>query len=277
MTNMPRKLDVSGKAQGLLKRRPKKRRTTPALKHAKGKSYDEETTDIRTARKGQKLKIEKSIGDRIREARESQGITQNTLAKNLTRILQHDGIVDRKRSRSSITQWETGRALPEFITIPAIAKAVNRSPEFIAFGITDEPKVVPPDPEVLGYVLAPEIVVTDAEEFEEKQKWGLPLEWLRGELGITSFRDVAIFKVEVNGEPFEYGDRVVIDRSNLKPSPPGHFLYWDGFGANIAKMYVVLGDKKKPVVNVHGPTGTYESEVGKLSIIGRVKGVWKKA
>jgi transcriptional regulator with XRE-family HTH domain len=268
--NMARKLDVSGKTAKL----HVKRKIVPS-KRAR-KNSNEEPPTIVVDRKGTNLKIEASIGERIRQSRETQKISQDTLAKNITRILQHNGMSDMERSRSAVAQWENGNAFPEFSTISAIAKALNKPPEYIAYGITDEPKVVAPDPEQLGYALVPEITVTDVDEFEEKQKWGLPLAFLRG-LGITMFREVALFKVEVNGEPFEYGDYVVIDRSNVKPSPPGHFLYWDGFGANIAKMHVVLGNQKKPVVKVQGPTGTYEFDVGKVSIIGRVKGVWKKA
>jgi ribosome-binding protein aMBF1 (putative translation factor) len=138
---MARKLDVSGKTAKL----HVKRKIVPSKRGRK--NLTEEPPTIVEDMKGTKLKIEKSIGDRIREAREAQGITQDTLAKNLTRILQHEGVVDRERGRSSIAQWETGRAFPEFITIPAIAKAVNKSPEFIAFGVTDEPVKVMPDPE----------------------------------------------------------------------------------------------------------------------------------
>lgn len=230
-----------------------------------------------------RAKIELAFGKRLKEARAGRNLTQDALAKQLTHILEVEGTVadDNKkkvRGRSSIAQWETGRAFPEFTTIRAIARAVNKSPEYLAFGITGEPKVVAPDPEELGYVLAPEIKIINEHKHEEVQKWGLPLDWLRGELGVTSsYKDIAIYKVEVNGDPFEYGDRVIIDRNNFKPSPPGHFLYWDGVGANIAKMRVVPSAGKKHIAKISAPDGDFEVDVDKLSIIGRVKGVWKKA
>lgn len=239
-----------------------------------------EIAHARDSKKPSRTKIELSLGERLKEAREAQGITQDALAKNLTRILEVEGSEEdrrKTRGRSSIAQWETGRAFPEFTTISAIARAVNKSPEYLAFGITGAPKVVAPDPEELGYVLAPEIKVTGQDKYKEMQKWGLPLDWLRSELGVTSYKDIVIYKVEVNGDPFEYGDRVIIDRNNFRPSPPGHFLYWDGVGPNIAKMVVVPGAGKKHIVKVRGPGGDFEIDVDKLAIIGRVKGVWKKA
>jgi transcriptional regulator with XRE-family HTH domain len=227
--------------------------------------------------KGHKLKTNvDTLGERIKKAREARGLTQDTLAKDITRILEHQGVVDKARGRSSIAQWETGRAFPEYVTLSAIAKAVDKSPEYIAFGVTDEPRTVFPEPEELGYVLAPEIVVEGDDSFTKTCEWGLPIDWLRSELGVTSYKDVAIYKVDVNGDKFEFGDRVIIDRSNAKPSPPGHFLYWDGVGANIARMVVVPGGRK-PRVRVEGPSGTYEADVDKIAIIGRVKGIWKKA
>lgn len=227
-------------------------------------------------RKGHKLKTDKSIGERIKEAREAKGITQETLTKNITAILEHDGLEELTHGRTAVTQWETERAFPKLMIIPALAKALGEKPEYIAFGIKREPTAMPPQPEDLGYVLVPEIVFEGSDTPRQTSTWGLPIDWLRSDLGVTSYKDVAIFKVEVNGETFEFGDRIVIDRSNIRPSPPGSFLHWDGVGANISKMMVVPGGKK-PLVKVSGPSGTYDADIDKLMIVGRVKGVWKKA
>jgi transcriptional regulator with XRE-family HTH domain len=257
------------------------RRVVRAKTKPRAKTADN-VTSLHDARKARaKTRIDLSLGERLRKAREAAGITQEVLAKQVTHLLELDGVTDeeraKKRGRSSIAQWETGRAFPEFTTISAIARAVKKTPEYLAYGITNEPKTVMPEPEVMGFVLAPEIQILDERKHKEVQKWGLPLDWLRGELGVTSYKDLAIYKVEVNGDPFEYGDRVIIDRNNFRPSPPGYFLYWDGVGANIAKMRVVPSAGKKHIVKVSSSNGDFEVDVDKLSILGRVKGVWKKA
>lgn len=248
-----------------------RKRAKPAKKKAAKKTEAVETKALPK----NKFTVEKSINTRIKEMREKKGITQNELTNRINHRLALAGGDANGYTRSSIAQWETQRARPEPKAVPLIASVLDTTPEYLEFGITGEPKTVLPDPEVLGYVLAPEMTFDDIAG-QETQKWGIPVSWLKQEIGVTSLKDVIVHKIEANNDPFDYGDRVLIDRSNQRPTPPGHFLYWDGVGAIVAHM-MILPNVRKHMVKITSPNGSFESELNKLQIIGRVRGVWKKA
>lgn len=249
------------------------------VKNATTRTRPIENNDLEH-RKGKPLKKTKTIGDRIREAREEKGMTQEDLAKATTHNLEtFSGNPDttKKRGRTSVTHWETGRAYPEYETILAIARAVNKPPEYLAYGITPEPRKVFPDADELGYVLSPELIVTGKDTSEHVTMWGLPLDWLRNEIGVASHDSVFVYRVETDVDKFGYGDRVIVDRSNTKPSPPGHFLYWDGVGVAIARLTIIPGAGRKPTVKVENPAETYMSDLDKMTIIGKIRGVFQRA
>jgi len=74
-------------------------------------------------------------------------------------------------------------------------------------------------------------------------------------------------------------DRVIVDRSDKRPSPPGTFLIWDGIGATIAQLSPAppTGSTGRPSVKVTTAYGDYSVELGNLTVFGRLRGVWKKA
>jgi transcriptional regulator with XRE-family HTH domain len=217
---------------------------------------------------------EKSIGMRIKTARENLDLTQEQLAKRLTKESSGKPYI-----RSTVAQWERNDSVPPIEMFHDIAKELNTTPQFLAFGLTMEPKVVPPNPDELGYALMPEARVLGEDKFEEVSQWGLPTQWLRTELGVTAPDRLFIYKVEVDSAGFSYGDRVIIDRASNRASPPGKFLHWDGVGPVISNIVVVPahGAAKKPIAKVTGIDGTYETDIDRLHIIGRAKGVWSKA
>ncbi len=77
----------------------------------------------------------------------------------------------------------------------------------------------------------------------------------------------------------EFGDRLVIDLSNNRPSPSGVFLIWNGVSVALAKVTVYPSNdpKKPPKVSYGASAETQEVPVANLNILGRVKGVWKRA
>ncbi len=209
---------------------------------------------------------DKGFGTRIREARIKVQMTQDTLAKHLEYA-----------TRSTVAQWERFKNVPDTPTIERVARLLSVQPEWLAYGVTDEPKVVAPSPQQLGYVLVPEIRFGDTPaETRDVQRWGLPYEWLRQEMHVEDVANLSIVQVDTACAPFEFGDRIILDRNATKVSPPGPFMIWDGIGAVVAHISVVPGGKR-PTARIKTDQDTYESEVDKLTVLGRVRGVWKKA
>ena len=211
-------------------------------------------------------KTKEMVGSRIREARNEKDMSQGDLAKLL-------GI-----SRASIAQWETGVTSPAINTIEIVAKLLNKRPEALAFGVTSEPKIVYREPEDSGYYKIPEIRFGDSPDDREViGSWGAPIDWIKGDIRADP-KDLIVFSVVTDdlGPQIERGDKVIVDTSNDRPSPPGNFLHWDGLGATINKMSAVPSGKKT-TVRVSGGQDSYEIDSSKVSIIGRIVGVWKKS
>lgn len=207
---------------------------------------------------------------RLREARTAVGLTQKQLGLMVG------------RGRSAGTQWESGRAIPAVGTISDIVKAINSvssvedtktSAEWLAFGVKPATPVIvlPPD-----LVSAPEVVFGSAmTDRKTARSWGLPRDWLQYELGISG--DVLIYKVEVDSAGYEYGDRVIVDIGTTKLQPAGTFLHWVGDGPVVSRISVIPSDNRKLVAKVEGTMGTVEVSVDGLKIIGRIRGLWRKA
>ena len=136
-----------------------------------------------------------------------------------------------------------------------------------------------PDPDKMGFAIVKEITVGDsATDLHEVMPWALPYQWLRAELQAEDFDHLCVYKVQVDSPDgkFEFGDRVVVDRASTRPSPPGHFLIWDGFGAQIAHVTVVPAGTGKPLAKVVTAAGAYEIDAQKLQVLGRVRGKFTK-
>lgn len=213
----------------------------------------------------------KTIGDRIRVIREWRGVTQKTLSENVA------GREEGKRARSSVSQWERNFSLPSYDKLADVAHFLDVTPEFLAYGVTTAPKEVAPDPDKLGYALVPEGVFESQTNRRNVATWGIPAPFLRSELGCDKFAELMIHKIEGTCEPYERGDRVLVDLSQTKPSPPGFFLLWDGLAATLAHVSVTPSANGKLQARVKSDVGTYEAPIDKIHILGRIKGTWKKA
>jgi transcriptional regulator with XRE-family HTH domain len=210
-----------------------------------------------------------TLGFRIKQARLNANLTQLGLSKLVGDV-----------GRSAIAQWERNDSTPSLPTINKVAKILNVKPESLTHGFDYAPVEVAPSPEKLGYVLVPEVTYGDKPEVKnEQQKWGLPYNWLKTEIGVSNPDAMIVYKVEVSfsGSPFEMGDRLLVDTGQTRPSPAGTFLYWSGFGPEIGEFYVIpqIGSKKA-LCKVKTPHGEMETEVDKILILGRVKGKMNK-
>lgn len=116
-----------------------------------------------------------------------------------------------------------------------------------------------------------------------RDRWGFPSSFVKGELRVAGNAAV----VEVYGDsmydPSEPGapgslfpgDRVIVDLGDTNPSPPGHFLVWDGIGLVIKLVDVVRGasDPARIRLKSRNPRyDPYEATDDEAKIIGRVRG-----
>jgi transcriptional regulator with XRE-family HTH domain len=250
-----------------MKRKTPKQAIPPGMRDPKAPPPKPVETRMRSA-------DEDSVGMRIKTARENLELTQDDLAKRLI-----NNRNNKNYTRSTVAQWERNDSVPPLEVFDELAKELNTTSRFLAFGDRAQPQVVAPDPDELGYALVPEVRVGGEDTFNEVVKWGLPTQWLRSEIGAPDPSKVLIYHVEVDSAGFGYGDRVLVDRAANRPSPPGKFLHWDGVGPVISNITVIPAHSgaKKAMAKVTTNEGTYETEVDRLKIIGRVKGVWAKA
>lgn len=207
---------------------------------------------------------EQSVGKRIRAAREEREMTQQDVGKLL-------GI-----SRAAVAQWETDVTSPSLHTIGEVAKILSSRPEWLAFGIGTEPKIVykPKD----GLTVLNEVAIGDKpSERVTIREWDIPTDYLRGELRCSQTSDLFLWSVDGSSMPaYEHGDKVIVDAGAKRPSPSGTFLIWDGVGPALAQVIVVPVDGKTVArVMLDGRTTSYEVAPEKLQVLGRVRGVLK--
>jgi transcriptional regulator with XRE-family HTH domain len=213
-----------------------------------------------------------SVGGRIKAKRIDAKMTQAELAR----------LID--RSRSNVAQYERNDSTPPLPIAAELAKALN-TPVTFFFDGTNGPAPKMPSPEEIGFVVVKEVSYGSPTTTTKVSQWGLPTAWLRGELGCNDLDQISLYRVEASLDAgwygkFEHGDRVILDTSapGRRPSPPGIFVYWDGFAASLAEITVkptFNGDDMVATVNT--AHGTFQTDPSHLAIIGRVKGVWKKS
>lgn len=109
-----------------------------------------------------------------------------------------------------------------------------------------------------------------------KDLWGIPDYYLNEELRL---RRQAARIVEVRGDSMsptlESGDRVMVDTSDLNPSPPGIFAVWDGFGL-VIKRVELLHMSDPPTIRISSDNARhepFERTIDEIKIVGRI--VWR--
>lgn len=203
-----------------------------------------------------------SVGQRIREAREALQMTQLDLAKHL-------GL-----SRAGVSQWEGDVTSPSIEKVGQIARFLDKSAEWIAYGVSTKPQIVREPPE--GTVAIKEIVFGDkATEQQATGAWTLPISYLKADLHVMSTEGLLIWRAESDSmaPAIEFGDRVIVDTNAKRISPPGMFLIWDGVGPTLARIHLSQVDKQtaRVVTSSNGSDGE-DVPIENIHIIGRVRG-----
>ena len=248
---------------------PRKIVITPEKKEARAAVRDkfikpQTLPDGRTTRKVNDLS---SFAGRLRDARENQ-----------EPIKRQEDIAERLNlSRAAIAQWERGQTIPQPHVIVEVAKYLKVTPEWLAFGVKNETKVIERETLDPDFVKFDEVVFDGAESPRKVGSWGAPRNWVEVELRPLSTDTLVVVQCDaVNMTPrIRSGDRVLIDMASRRPSPPGIFAHWDGYGVAINQIAIIPGETPTArVSSLDGETETYDVPASSLKIIGRIRGVW---
>lgn len=107
--------------------------------------------------------------------------------------------------------------------------------------------------------------------------WSLPPSSLASHVGdVSSLRIIQIYG-DSNVPDMYPGDRVLVNISDTKPSPPGFFVVWDGMGL-VVKRCEYIPNSDPPRVRLSSSNKAYQSyelTLEECQINGRVVGKWQ--
>jgi len=108
-------------------------------------------------------------------------------------------------------------------------------------------------------------------------EWSMPEDLVQAHT--TPDRRLAIIRVEGDSMEPEYhpGERVLVDLSRRKPSPPGIFIIWDGMGLVLKRVELVPGliPRRIRLMSINPGYTPYEVELDEHTIVARVIGKWQ--
>lgn len=240
---------------------------------------------------GSQKRASKTLGQRIREAREAAGIASATDLAAKMRV-----------SREAVSQWEKGETTPRMKRLADLAKALETTVEWL---LGSEPfPGLSPDLSTHKSRGRETITATQPEYVPEvdfragaggggftttrdsdgelrildevvKDRWLIPPSYMR-DLGVSQSR---AFVVEIKGDSMsptlESGDRVMVDMSDRIPSPPGVFVLWDGYSMVAKRLDHVHGtdEPRLSIMSDNPKHKAYEQPLDEVNVVGRV--VWR--
>ncbi len=108
-----------------------------------------------------------------------------------------------------------------------------------------------------------------------RAEWNLPEDYIRSELRVSP---ATARIIEVQGDSMEptlrSGERVMVNMADARPSPPGIFALWDGYGI-VVKRIEHIPNSDPPMLRISSDNSyhrEYERTADEVKIIGRV--VW---
>lgn len=127
-----------------------------------------------------------------------------------------------------------------------------------------------------GYGAEPPVLNGD-NETPVLAEWSMPEDLVQAHT--TPDRRLAIIRVEGDSMEPEYhpGERVLVDLSRRKPSPPGIFIIWDGMGLVLKRVELVPGliPRRIRLSSINPGYTPYEVELDEHTIVARVIGKWQ--
>jgi transcriptional regulator with XRE-family HTH domain len=125
----------------------------------------------------------------------------------------------------------------------------------------------------LGYTVSKDAV---------KQTWGVPESYLR-EMGISPagafmFRVQGDSMTKPDGTGIHSGDLVIADTHDRRPSPPGIFALWDGFGCIVKRLEFIMGSEppRLMIASDNPNHRTFERNLDEVNIVGRLSWVARR-
>lgn len=205
---------------------------------------------------------------RLAKAREAVGLNQTELGQAVG------------AAQSTVATWERGKNEPDLKTISRIAKVVRRPPEWLAFNVNQELT------ESLALISEIDVrapsgnlglleVSSEGHEDMTLRRYGFPREQFKELFGATPD---GIVIVEVIGDSMfptlAPGQRVFVDTTDRRASPPGIFVLWDGLGLVLKRVeFVAHSDPPRVRIISDNPSyKPYERELEDAHIQGRVIG-----
>jgi transcriptional regulator with XRE-family HTH domain len=187
-------------------------------------------------------------------------------------------------AQSTVASWESGKNEPDLATIVRIAKAVKRTPEYLAFAVDDGigPDMVAVNEFDVRAVSGPgglQEVWEDHQPDAIRHRYVLSRSAFRQQFG-TDPEGAVVFEVigDSMAPTLLPGERVFVNIRDRAPSPPGIFVVWDGL-ALVLKRVEFIAHSDPPRVRIisdnarHEP---YERLIDEAYIQGRVIGSWQR-
>ncbi|WP_343561775.1 XRE family transcriptional regulator [Kiloniella sp. b19] len=191
----------------------------------------------------------------------------------LTRASNVEPLRPKEKGKATGTKAGTRKETP---------RATSAGEEHIAQMLEDTTPVVEIDVKagMGGGGLAGETAVTDENgnsliADDVRGSWGIPSAFLRAELHVSPAQ---VRIIEVQGDSMEptlrSGDRVMVDLSDKRPTPPGVFAIWDGFGLVVKRLEFIPNTEPATFrIKSDNPLhDSYERAIDEINIVGRV--VW---
>lgn len=204
--------------------------------------------------------MKKTLGERLRAARTSKGLSQGELAVQV-------GV-----SRTAIGQWEVNGVQPSIERLELAAKILEVRPEWLAFEVSNPSSDFEPDRVELDEIeFGPEL-----SEASSTSTWQLPAKFVDNELMITGPTPI-LFRVSNNAMSPELksGDRVIVDRGQTAIDG-GIFLIWNHKAASVARLLLVRSDKETLMRIVLGDQGV-DVRADSIQVLGKVVGLIRPA
>lgn len=208
--------------------------------------------------------------DRLKARMSAIGLNQRSLA--VAAGLHEDRVRNILRGRSRNPRADTVDALAVVLGVPATwllgqTNTAKLPPTFASIGEFGR-----------SMALIPELDAradwnTLADDRSRIADWGFPAIWLVA-IARSDSDDLRVLEVRGNSmEPsLSSGDKVIIDRQQTTPSPPGYFVLRDDLGIVIKQVENIPNSNPPCVVikSVNRDYGTYEIASDQVRIVGRV-------
>lgn len=210
------------------------------------------------------------LGNRIREARELRGITQDELGAAC-------GV-----SRNAVSLWESGGSAPTLDKIEPMTEKLDIDPVWLLRGKHNQSAKRTPEVGVVT-VSVPEYDVRvsagggsfQISDETKKDVWLFSRRYVADELRLGAARLVVLEVIGDSMEPtLRPGDRVLVNMADRRVSQPGLFVLWDGDGTVVKRLELVPGTKPMMInrISDNPLNKSYAVLAGEVNIIGRV--VW---